>query len=597
MVDTAEEAPAANGGGEQRPSQRITPYLKAGSRPGSAVTPCSAGKPLTPASSGKFAERQQAGTVVATLNQQIEATAQCEAMELDASTSGRPGGCELRILGAPLSHDERYMVDRIEDRVAYCERRILALSAEVPSAADGEAAEGEPGLHPVGLACQQPAIFAGRIVCDTEEGRLNAASLLLEGSQQHSEGMRVRLDVSKCAAGVRLFPGQTVLVQGTNPSGHCVVASEVLPGMPAPMPATPLPELAAAVAAHGGRGLSVVVAAGPYTLADDLAYEPLAALLDYCRAQRPNVLLLAGPFVDDQHPRVADGQLDVLFEELYQSAVVEPIRAFVASAEGAGTRVLLLPAVRDAHHHPVFPQPPLDEVAGAPAVTPLANPTTLALDEVVLGVSSADWLLGVTSQELAEGPAAAGDRMAALAGHLLSQRSYFPMFPMPLGACFDSTKSHALEMPLTPDLLITPSQLAPFAKLVPVARGGLEGPPQLAGNVVCINPGRLAKGSSGEAAVPGGGPSLPLPLMHPCQFALPVVPYRFAGPPLPGSQVAPLHMCILRRTRRQQKLRPVEQRPPMRRCPTVWMSAAAWRSDASERGSSGMHWFAWSTIH
>lgn len=40
-----------------------------------------------------------------------------------------------------------------------------------------------------------------------EEGRLNPQSTLLEGSIRHSQGARVRLDLSKCPA-FRLFPGQ-----------------------------------------------------------------------------------------------------------------------------------------------------------------------------------------------------------------------------------------------------------------------------------------------------------------------------------------------------------------------------------------------------
>eukprot|EP00293_Proteomonas_sulcata_P009912 CAMPEP_0184307048 /NCGR_PEP_ID=MMETSP1049-20130417/15891_1 /TAXON_ID=77928 /ORGANISM="Proteomonas sulcata, Strain CCMP704" /LENGTH=273 /DNA_ID=CAMNT_0026619441 /DNA_START=1 /DNA_END=822 /DNA_ORIENTATION=+ len=43
--------------------------------------------------------------------------------------------------------------------------------------------------------------------------------------------------------------------------------------------------------------------------------------------------------------------------------------------------------------------------------------------------------------------------------------------------------SKGLTMPVTPDIMILPSQLAPFAKR--------------AGDVLCVNPGRLAKGQAG----------------------------------------------------------------------------------------------------
>lgn len=46
----------------------------------------------------------------------------------------------------------------------------------------------------------------GRIVCDSE-GHLNANSVLLEGTLQHSAGHSVKLDLSQLLA-YRLFPGQ-----------------------------------------------------------------------------------------------------------------------------------------------------------------------------------------------------------------------------------------------------------------------------------------------------------------------------------------------------------------------------------------------------
>ncbi len=46
----------------------------------------------------------------------------------------------------------------------------------------------------------------GRIVCDSE-GHLNASSVLLEGTLQHSQGHSVKLDLSQLPS-YRLFPGQ-----------------------------------------------------------------------------------------------------------------------------------------------------------------------------------------------------------------------------------------------------------------------------------------------------------------------------------------------------------------------------------------------------
>ena len=49
--------------------------------------------------------------------------------------------------------------------------------------------------------------MVGRVRCDTDEGRLNSSSVMLEGSIEYSEGQLARLDLSKVPS-CSLFPGQ-----------------------------------------------------------------------------------------------------------------------------------------------------------------------------------------------------------------------------------------------------------------------------------------------------------------------------------------------------------------------------------------------------
>ncbi len=135
------------------------------------------------------------------------------------------------------------MVDRLEDKALHLERRMTIFEAEID---DGSGAR----LHPTSLATVQPAVFLGRVCCDTENGQLNPQSILLEGSMQTSKGTRVRLDLSLCPH-YRTFPGQVAFVQGVNPSGFCVAASQMLPGLPLPMPRTPMDQLSKYAEATG----------------------------------------------------------------------------------------------------------------------------------------------------------------------------------------------------------------------------------------------------------------------------------------------------------------------------------------------------------
>ena len=151
----------------------------------------------------------------------------------------------------------------------------------------------------------------GRVCCDTEDGRLNPHSVVLEGSTLVSHGARVRVDLSGCAE-FRLYPGQVVCVKGTNPSGFCLVASEVLPGLPLKMPSSSSTSVQGAVE-EGGGDLSCIMASGPFTASDNLSYEPLAALLEYATVHKSDMLLLTGPFVDADHVLINNGLLEETF--------------------------------------------------------------------------------------------------------------------------------------------------------------------------------------------------------------------------------------------------------------------------------------------
>lgn len=65
----------------------------------------------------------------------------------------------------------------------------------------------------------------------------------------------------------------------------------------------------------------MVMAFGPFTTTEDLSYAPLTELLTQCRANPPDVLLLAGPFVDALHPEIASGRADDSFDDIFQTQV------------------------------------------------------------------------------------------------------------------------------------------------------------------------------------------------------------------------------------------------------------------------------------
>jgi len=388
-----------------------------------------------------------------------------------------------------------------------------------PLAAQGRLAEfaaavvADGGLEPsdaLHAASGSAVRCVGRVVCEGD-GRLNEASVLLEGSGAASDGHRVRLELRDLPR-FALFPGQAVAVEGSNPSGFCLVARRLVAGVPGPRPV-----LGAASAAPA---LSLVVAAGPFTCAGDLAYEPLDELLAYCKERRPDLLLLLGPFVDSEHATVSGGALDETFDDVFDLRVREALYLYLEAA-GAGCRVAVLPSTRDAHADPVFPQPALDAARFVDVPTPgqllsAPNPAILRLGPLSLAATSADVLKALSGAEAARGAPPGEDRLARLAAHLVGQRSFFPLYPPPPGSMMDTKRAQVgLALPSAPHLLLLPSDLAPFAKLLPGGSATAEAPPQAEdgdatmaeaaapvavdadAGTVCINPGRLARGSLG----------------------------------------------------------------------------------------------------
>ena len=71
---------------------------------------------------------------------------------------------------------------------------------------------------------QDQVTVTGRISCDSV-GKLNAKSVILEGSRESSAGKCIPLDLSSLKE-YSLFPGQLVAMIGTNATGQKFVVSK-----------------------------------------------------------------------------------------------------------------------------------------------------------------------------------------------------------------------------------------------------------------------------------------------------------------------------------------------------------------------------------
>ncbi|XP_068034735.1 DNA polymerase alpha subunit B [Anomalospiza imberbis] len=382
--------------------------------------------------------------------------------------SGR-GGCAVSLFGCPeqsLSKPYKSMFQKALDV-----REVLAERVEEL----GEVLRRHHGLDSFSsavLPAQEPVTVLGQIGCDGN-GKLNAKSVLLVGDREHSGGAQVPLDLSELPE-YSLFPGQVVALEGTNSTGRRMVVTKLYEGVPLPFhtPAEPMAEQR-----------MVLVACGPFTPSDSVAFEPLSDLLEVVARDRPDVCVLFGPFLDAKHEQVESCQLLSPFSDVFRLC----LRTIVEGTRSAGSQLVLVPSLRDVSHDFVYPQPPFPfpdlPKEDRARVLLVPEPCTLDIDGVVFGLTSTDLLFHMGAEEISSS-SGVSDRFTRILRHILTQRSFYPLYPPSeeLNVDFEALAAFA-ALPVTPDVLVTPSELRFFVKDVL--------------GCVCINPGRLTKGQAG----------------------------------------------------------------------------------------------------
>ncbi|XP_060550358.1 DNA polymerase alpha subunit B isoform X1 [Pantherophis guttatus] len=323
------------------------------------------------------------------------------------------------------------------------------------------------------VPAQDTVTVLGQIGCDSN-GKLNPQSVILEGDREHSSGAFIPVDISELTD-YSLFPGQVVVMEGMNSTGKKLIASKLYEGVP-------LPFQKPTEAATDPEPRLVLVACGPYTTSDSIAYEPMVDLIETINKDKPDVCILLGPFVDSKHKQVEEGQLIMLNEEVFKRC----LKTIIEGTRSACSHLVIVPSLRDVHHFCVYPQPPfVYELAkeDRQRVLFVSDPCTLEIDGVIFGLTSVDLLFHMGAEEISRS-SSLQDRFSRILKHILTQRSYYPLYPPPEDMSVDYERffPHA-SLPVTPDVLITPSDLKYFVKDIL--------------GCVCINPSRLTKGQVG----------------------------------------------------------------------------------------------------
>ncbi|XP_076283200.1 DNA polymerase alpha subunit B [Lasioglossum baleicum] len=281
--------------------------------------------------------------------------------------------------------------------------------------------------------------------------------VLLEGctSKLGNNAPVIRLDLG-WTKHYSVFPGQIVVVEGTNTTGNALLVKQLFVKGYAPLAEPP----------NLTEDLKVYVAAGPFTPADNLNYQPLWDLMERVKEDEPDVLILIGPFIDYTHSEIKKCTMMDTFHDFFDKILSRVMQCL----QGKRTRVVVVSSNRDIHHDPVYPTPEFTIYtnkigSNATNLCSMPDPCIINVDGLHIGVTSVDIVRHLGQQEVSN--ISGMDRLGRLADHVLSQSTFYPLYPPFAGLNLDTTlwkKYGFFEQ--QPHIMILPSDIKYYCKAV-----------------------------------------------------------------------------------------------------------------------------------
>ncbi|XP_029045729.2 DNA polymerase alpha subunit B [Osmia bicornis bicornis] len=302
---------------------------------------------------------------------------------------------------------------------------------------------------------QAPFRTWGRIFIVFDKS-IGSKIVMLEGckrSKGNNNAPIVRLDLS----GIKhysVFPGQILAVEGINIGGNALVAKELFVKGHAVI--ADVPKLL--------KDLRIYVAVGPFTPSDNLNYQPLWDLMEHVVEEEPDILILVGPFIEYTHPEIKKCTLRDTYQDFFDKILGKIVRYL----QGKSTRVILVSSNRDAHHDTVYPTPEFtintNKIgSNVTNIYSMPDPCIISVEGLEIGITSVDVLRQLGQQEVSN--TSGMDRVGRLADHVLSQASFYPLYPPSIGLNLDTTlwKKYAC-FERQPHIMILPSDIKYYCK-------------------------------------------------------------------------------------------------------------------------------------
>lgn len=257
--------------------------------------------------------------------------------------------------------------------------------------------------------------------------------------------------------------------------------------------------------------LSIYVACGPYTLYDNLNFEPLESLISHIVQNKPDIVILNGPFVDSEHKLIKSGKPymeiendddgDDTIEKVYLSyddimtVFCARISNIYENNKNINTKIIMIPSTSEiTHSHYCYPQPPINLPPNSfpqnilnKYIKLYPNPCNFKINEITIGISNNDIIADTISDYVRSNNIKTqqtnlkNGKMLGIAEEIIKQQNYYPLFPSKDSSLVDITQMNKYQINKSLDMLILPSKLPTFTG-------------ELNDKTIVINPGKVGSG-------------------------------------------------------------------------------------------------------
>ena len=211
-----------------------------------------------------------------------------------------------------------------------------------------------------------------------------------------------------------------------------------------------------------------MIASGPYTFKNSLAYNGLNDLISIAKKEQPQAIILLGPFLDIAHQDMQSGDLYfvnpvdqtrnyISHEDLFKD-LISTIQKGLA---GLKTKVILVPSHKDIHHFEPIPQVPfsqhyLQTSSTSPQFICVSNPCTIQLNDIKIGKDMCSSMYPKNMEP---------PKIDLSLKGILQQRLFYPLYPPNQETPIEYEQIDSLYIKEMPDIMITPSDLIQFVKV------------------------------------------------------------------------------------------------------------------------------------